>query len=206
MRDSLWRALCAECLLPLCFFFWLAGRKIYKLKIEETSNRHSEDKDIFPSLNHNTYNLIFISVLLGLGYIETCGTISCHLKQVSCIDPIGTLSFIFFPFSQWGAWNLFQMTSDGATRFNATDPLLLLSTTIRKQLQLYLFSHLKSVFKVFSQNPLKQILSMVKAFMKRWTLQAILIRNAQTLKHILFVANNLIDAKKQSVLQKSWID
>ena len=28
----------------------------------------------------------------------------------------------FFPVSQWEAWNLFQMTSDGATRFNVTNP------------------------------------------------------------------------------------
>ena len=31
----------------------------------------------------------------------------------------------FFPVSQWEAWNLFQMTFDGATRFNVTEPLLM---------------------------------------------------------------------------------
>ena len=30
----------------------------------------------------------------------------------------------FFPVSQWEAWNLFQTTSDGATRFGVTEPFI----------------------------------------------------------------------------------
>ena len=59
--------------------------------------------------------------VLGLGYTETCGAIRCHLKHVWCL-PLEMFPS-FFPVSQWEAWNLFQVTSDGATRFNVTKPL-----------------------------------------------------------------------------------
>ena len=42
--------------------------------------------------------------------------------EMSFMPPIGTLSS-FFSASQWEAWNLFQMTSNGATRFKITKPL-----------------------------------------------------------------------------------
>ena len=42
--------------------------------------------------------------------------------EISFMPPIGTLSFLF-SVSQWEASKMFQVISDGATRFSVTEPL-----------------------------------------------------------------------------------
>ena len=57
----------------------------------------------------------------GPGYIEACVAIRRQSKYVSCL--LSVLFPSFFPVSRWEAWNLFQMTFDGATRFNVIKAL-----------------------------------------------------------------------------------
>ena len=45
------------------------------------------------------------------------------------MPPVGSLSFLF-SVSQWEAWNLFQMTSNGAPRFGVTEPLRFSTSTL----------------------------------------------------------------------------